>query len=242
MEKIYTIPVNEAFEESGSCPFCRMKEKLEANEIELILGASMMEPDIRIKTNEKGFCARHFEKMHRAQKRLPLALMLESHLDQIRRECATPKLSLKDKVNTVSSHTASFVDTCYVCERVEFHWSKMFETACLLWEMDAEFRKKLEHQTYFCLPCYTRYLRTAKLFISKKRLPDFLDAAQGVEMKYLQSLKDDVSHFCKKFDYRYQKEPWGNARDAIERSIRFLSGEAEWLTGQDENETETVDL
>ena len=55
MEKIYTIPVNEAFDESGSCPFCRMKKKLEENEIELILGASMMEPDIRIQTNEKAF-------------------------------------------------------------------------------------------------------------------------------------------------------------------------------------------
>ena len=37
MEKIYTIPVNEAFEESGTCPFCRMKHKLEENEVDLIL-------------------------------------------------------------------------------------------------------------------------------------------------------------------------------------------------------------
>ncbi len=86
MEKIYTIPVNEAFDESGSCPFCRMRKKLEENEIDLILGASMMEPDIRIQTNEKGFCSHHFELMYRAQKRLPLALMLESHLDLIRKE------------------------------------------------------------------------------------------------------------------------------------------------------------
>ncbi len=235
MEKIYTIPVNEAFDESGSCPFCRMKKKLEENEVDLILGASMMEPDIRIKTNEKGFCGHHFEAMYRAQKRLPLALMLESHLDQIRKECATPKISLKEKVGTVSEHTASFCDTCYVCERVEFHLGKMFETACLLWEMDIEFRRKMEKQSYFCLPCYTRFLKTAKLFISKKKLPDFLEAAQGVEMKYLDELKADVSHFCKKFDYRYQKEPWGTAKDAVERSIHFLSGE-DFLTEKTEEE------
>lgn len=236
MEKIYTIPVNEAFDESGSCPFCRMREKLEANEIDLILGASMMEPDFRIQTNEKGFCAGHFEMMYKAQKRLPLALMLESHLDQIIRECATPKITLKDKLTTVAGHTESFVETCYVCERVEFHWSKMFETACLLWEMDGEFRKKMANQTYFCLPCYTRFLKTAKLFISKKRLSDFLNEAQAVEMKYIEELKGDVSHFCKKFDYRFQKEPWGNARDAVERSIRLLSGEAEWMKKTEEEE------
>ena len=226
MEKIYTIPVNEAFEEIGSCPFCRMRKKLEDNEIDLILGASMMEPDVRIKTNEKGFCAHHFKEMYDAQKRLPLALMLESHLDVIRKECATPRLSLKEKPGTVAEHTDSFCRTCYVCERIEFHWNKMFETACLLWEGDIEFRRKMEKQSYFCLPCYTRFLKTAKLFISKKRLPDFLEAAQKVEMGYLDELKGDISRFCRKFDYRYQKEPWGSARDAVERAIRFLSGEA----------------
>ena len=56
MEQIYTIPVNEAFEASAAdaacgCAFCAMYNKLEENELELILGASMMEPDVRIKTN-----------------------------------------------------------------------------------------------------------------------------------------------------------------------------------------------
>ena len=55
-EKIYTIPVNEAFDEYDGCPFCRMRRTLEDNERELIMGASMMEPDIRIKTNKLGFC------------------------------------------------------------------------------------------------------------------------------------------------------------------------------------------
>ena len=100
-----------------------------------------------------------------------------------------------------------------------------------------QFRKKMENQTYFCLHCYTRFLKTAKLFISKKKLPDFLDAAQKVEMGYLDELKNDVSHFCKKFDYRYAKEPWGNARDAVERSIRFLSGEGDfWEENKDKDE------
>ena len=48
-EKIYTIPVNEAFDEYDGCPFCRMRRTLEDNERELIMGASMMEPDTRIK-------------------------------------------------------------------------------------------------------------------------------------------------------------------------------------------------
>ncbi|MBP5288705.1 MAG: hypothetical protein J6Z79_02385 [Clostridia bacterium] len=225
MEKIYTIPVNEAFETSGSCPFCRMKQQLEDREVDLILGASMMEPDVRIKTNEKGFCARHFKKMFAAQKRLPLGLILESHLDQVKKEIAPPALSLKDKTASVAEKAEKQACSCYVCDRVEFHWGKMFETACLLWESDPAFRKKTEAQRYFCLPCYARFLKTAKLMLNKKTLPDFLKAADGVESGYLASLKDDVSFFCRKFDYRYADEPWGNARDAVERALRFLTGE-----------------
>ena len=225
MEKIYTIPVNEAFDESGSCPFCRLRKKLEENEIELILGASMMEPDVRIQTNEKGFCARHFAQMFAAQKRLPLALMMESHLDRVKKELASPALSLKDKTAAAAERAEKIASSCYVCDRVEHHLAKMFETACLLWEADGAFRKKTEAQTYFCLPCYARFLKTAKLYLSKKAQPEFLRAVEKVENACAASLREDVSWFCKKFDYRYHDEPWGNARDAVERTLRFLSGE-----------------
>lgn len=80
-EQIYTIPVSEAFEtRNGKCPLCLLRGKWEQNELDLILGASMMEPDIRIQTNEKGFCNNHLHKMYEKGNRLPLALTLESHL------------------------------------------------------------------------------------------------------------------------------------------------------------------
>ena len=34
----------------------------------------------------------------------------------------------------------------------------------------------------------------------------------------------DVSWFAKKFDYRYDSEPWYDSRDAVERAIKLLSG------------------
>ena len=43
--------------------------------------------------------------------------------------------------------------------------------------------------------------------------------------KYLDSLASDVSWFCKKFDYRYDAEPWYNSKDAVQRSVKFLSGD-----------------
>jgi hypothetical protein len=93
MEQIYTIPVNEAFEASAAdpscgCPFCALYNKLEDDELELILGASMMEPDVRIQTNKEGFCRPHYDMMFTRKNRLGMALTLESHLlelsDEIR--------------------------------------------------------------------------------------------------------------------------------------------------------------
>jgi hypothetical protein len=86
VETIYTIPINEAFDTAqNECPLCALKRRLADNELDLILGASMMEPDIRIKTNEQGFCHAHYDKMLGMKNRLGLALMLESHLDEVKK-------------------------------------------------------------------------------------------------------------------------------------------------------------
>ncbi|MFT3952216.1 MAG: DUF6062 family protein [Oscillospiraceae bacterium] len=76
-ESILTIPVNEVFEPKCGCPMCEMRDMLESRCIEYIMGAAMMEPDVRIETNKLGFCKEHFEMMRACKNRLSLALMLE---------------------------------------------------------------------------------------------------------------------------------------------------------------------
>ena len=83
-DNIYTIPVSEVFEPKCGCPICRMRDMLEKRCIEYIMGAAMMEPDIRIETNKAGFCTDHFQMMLGQKNRLSLALMLESHLAELR--------------------------------------------------------------------------------------------------------------------------------------------------------------
>ena len=54
---------------------------------------------------------------------------------------------------------------------------------------------------------------------------EIYDAAFAVNEKYIDSLSSDVSWFCKKFDYRYDSEPWYNSKDSVQRSVKFLSGD-----------------
>ena len=229
MEQIYTIPVNEAFEaaaKEGGCPFCRLYEKLEADELELILGASMMEPDVRVKTNEAGFCPEHFGKLLDGGKRLPLALMLESHLEHIT-DMLKPGMFPAKTAADAAKKLNAVAHGCYICDRIEYNFSRMIETAALLWQSDPAFREKTAAQDHFCLNHYARFLAAAKERLSKRELSDFYKTVGAAEAEYIGKLKEDVSRFCKKFDYRYPDEPWEGANDAPERAIRFLTGERE---------------
>lgn len=233
LEKIYTIPLNEVFDacrDDGSrgCPFCALYDKLAVDEIDLILGASMMEPDVRIKTNKSGFCARHYKRMLTAKNRLGLALMMESHLAEVRAQVKDGAAALiKGKGTAAVARISALEDSCYICERIEGSFAKMLDNAVWLWEQDKAFRDKLSAQPCFCLPHYKRLIESARRVMNKKNFPAFYEACERVTMAYFDALAEDVSWFCKKFDYRYDAEPWGTAKDAPERTAAFLKSREE---------------
>ena len=229
MEQIYTIPVNEAFEACRDnpalgCPFCRLYNKLEQDELDLVLGASMMEPDTRLKTNELGFCRDHFAMMLNRPKRLPLALILESHLAEQRKNLGQNALfPAKAGADAVKKFT-TLNTTCYICSRVEYNFVRMQETAALLWESEEEFRQKTAAQPFFCLAHFAGFIAAAKERMGRKEFGEFYKILSAQEGKFMEELNGDVSWFVKKFDYRYEEEPWNNAKDAPERAIAFLNG------------------
>ena len=227
MEQIYTIPVNEAFEKSAAdkscgCPFCTLYNKLECDELDLILGASMMEPDIRIKTNKQGFCRTHYDMMFVRKNRLGMALTLESHLDELKKEIKDGGLIGGGTGARPVKRIGELEASCYVCDRIAFNFAHMIETAVLLWESDENFPAKLKAQPYFCLPHYRMMLEYAQKRLGKKVLKDFVKDCEAIQNAYIEKLNSDVSWFCKKFDYRYDEEPWYDSKDAVERSMKFL--------------------
>ena len=231
MERIYTIPVNEAFDASLAdptcgCPICALYRKLEEDELDLILGGSMMEPDVRIRTNALGFCGTHFDRLFTRKNRLGLALILESHLTELRERMSGKGLaSLVRGRGTAAREAAAEVSaSCYICERSERNLTGMINTVTVLYEEDDAFRKKLAGQPYFCLPHTARLLEAGRAELTKRRFADFSAAVTAIVDGYLETLTGDVSWFCKKFDYRYGDEPWYNAKDSVERAIAFLSG------------------
>lgn len=230
MEQIYTIPVNESFEnckESGcDCPLCKIYDSLEAKEIDMVLGPAMMEPATRMMTNEKGFCREHFNMMLQKNNRLSLALILESHLDTVNSKMKGNFFDglFGKRATKALKSTQNVLGSCFVCERIENHFAKMIETVVLLYVQDSSFREKLRGQKYFCLPHYKMMLEYAQGKLDKKKFADFFSDVSEIENKYFEKIGQDVSWFTKKFDYRYDSEPWYDSKDAPERAITFLCG------------------
>lgn len=222
-EKIYTIPVNEAFDKAEGCPFCALYQTLEDTEIGLITGASMMEPDIRIKTNELGFCPKHFDKMFAFGAKLPVALTLQTHLQKLQTEIQPGGVFAKNDAAKPIRRIKKLVSDCYVCDRINHNFNMMLANACLLFEDEAVFREKFKNCRFFCIPHYGALLEKSKAVNSKNRHAELVKTAGEIVDLYLKELYGDITLFCKKFDYNQRDLPWGNAKDSIERAIDFLS-------------------
>lgn len=223
-EKIYTIPVNEAFDKMCDCPVCSIFSILEKNELDIILGASMMEPDIREMTNKQGFCERHFEHMLKGQKRLSLALILDSHLDSVRENLFSGKLFANSKKQN-ADYLSKLENDCYICSRINTYLDKVYSTIFYLYSTEREFRIKCEMQPLFCLPHFKELLSRGQKELNKKDYEDFYSMIMKIEKNYLETLSEDIKWFCKKFDYRFAEEDWKNSKDAIERVIYTLTSE-----------------
>lgn len=226
-ETICTIPINDIFMPKDGCPICRMESMLEEQYVKFITGDAMMEPNIRIITNKTGFCHRHFSRMFTVGQKLPNALILESHLQEILDNYFPKKLKGKpDKKQLEQIKTE--LNSCYVCDRIKSDMRHFMATVFAEWAKGEEFRKLYNEQPYICLKHYSFIMdcATGKGGLPSKHLSDFYTETAALAKNYLESLKKDITHFCSMFDYRSQGQEWGTSKDSIERSIAFLTGEA----------------
>jgi hypothetical protein len=182
-----------------------------------------MEPDIRIKTNEKGFCKTHFPMIYAQKNKLSVALILESHLNEVKREIFEKSYLLNKKGKGVRA--GQFQESCFVCDKINWALNRHLETVILMYQRDKDFRALYREQPVICLEHYADLLKVAQKKLKGSLLNDFIKDTDEVVKKYLYPLCDDVTHFTKMFDYRNSGEDadWKNSKDSIQRAIWFLT-------------------
>lgn len=228
-ESILTIPINEVFEPKCGCPICRMRDMLENRTVEYIMGAAMMEPDVRIETNKLGFCGEHYSQMKMQKNRLSIALMLQTHLDELRKN-EFNKSPLPEKKNLFSKKEFPDISyskndsTCFVCSKIDWAMERFMKTFFEMYTHD-DFVKLFNEQEFICLPHYRMLISLSSNFLKKEKLTEFCSDAKKLTEKHITTLYDDVSHYCSMYDYRNtgKNADWGNSKDSIERAVKFLT-------------------
>ncbi|MBE7048756.1 MAG: ABC transporter substrate-binding protein [Ruminococcaceae bacterium] len=231
-EKIYTIPVTDAMNEGGECPFCTLEKKLETEQVSYALGASMMEPDSRIISNERGYCRRHYEQMSRESQALSLALVLDTHMNELIQKLEKAAENPPQKNSVFKKHTENLTlehilakneNSCLICEKIQHTLEKFAQVFWYLYKNEHEFKEKVQNCQGFCLPHFALLLSCAPGELSRKVLEDARNTLIQLELSHLKRINEEVNWFTQKFDYRHQNEPWKNAKDAPKRAIEKLA-------------------
>ncbi len=231
-EKIYTIPINEAFDKKDGCPLCSLASDLEKSSLEYIMGAAMMEPDVRIETNRLGFCRAHYDKMTAMKNRLSLALMLESRLPAVRErvvpsEIKTGKLSKFKKNDTDDSglRVQAAASSCYVCSRAATFEKQYISNLIYMYKKDEAFREKLRLQEYFCLSHFGKLLQAGKEELNEALYAQLSGDLHKLQDAYFDRITDAVTAFCRSFDHQNAGKALTEEQiSAVSDAIDFLAG------------------
>ncbi|MBR7133333.1 MAG: hypothetical protein IKD04_07345 [Clostridia bacterium] len=223
-DDICTIPVSEVFEVNDGCPICRMRDTIEKRIIDYIMGDAMMEPDVRIETNRVGFCEHHYDEMLSHRGRLQLALMLQTHLDEINKNVFSK--SLFNTAAKKGEKASRISETCFICDKIEYGISRMIDTVYRCYENERDFRDMFNSQSMFCLPHFERLISGAQKRNMRNHGSEFTKNLTRITTEYSNGLYKLISEYCTIYDYRSNKGETQSpeCRESVEKTVAFLTG------------------
>ena len=235
-EKIYTIPVNEVYEIDCECPLCVLEERLENEAVDYEMGGAMMEADHRELSNNTGFCNTHLSMMFKMQNKLSLALVLDTRLEQIRKELHSVKEALSEntkgglfKKNTnkpqlLLEWLKGVNGGCMVCEKINRTMNRYIDVLLYMWAKDNDFKKKFDNSKGLCLKHTSAVAGMIPKTLKGTDIQAFTEVLLEKQEKELLRVQNDIHKFTLKFDYRNKDMEWGTAHDAPIRTIEKLTG------------------
>lgn len=239
-EQLYTIPLNDAVNAGGECPFCHIERSVEQDLLDFVLGSgsSYMESDVREATDKEGFCRYHFKKMFDYGNTLGNAWILKTHYQRTIGEMkeqfgafSPMRSSLfgRQKKNGANGNAIGMwvrekERSCYICRRYQETYERYLDTFFVMYKKDAAFREKLKNSKGFCLHHFGDLCEAADSRMNDREKEDFYPAVFQLMESNMTRLSEDVSWLVEKFDYRNKDADWKNSRDAIQRGMQKLKG------------------
>ncbi len=232
---IDTIPVWDAYKQGTMCPICYLREKNELLDVERFLGGSVMEPDMRIKVNQKGFCPHHHKMLYDLKNRLGHALLMQTRLQTVRNDVLPLLKKAQSSMKTgilkgdksgalleASKKIEQSMSSCIICDSINENVKRYVHTLLHLYKTDAAFKKAFEQSKGVCMHDLPLLLNTANETLSGETLKTFVSTLVEIQQRELDQLQADIDGFCVKFDYRNKDKPWGTSKGSLERTVNKL--------------------
>lgn len=158
--------------------------------------------------------------------RLSLALMLQSRLESLKEGDLRADPAKASLMERLKGQAPASGESCYICGKIRWAMDRMVDNLLRMYSGQQELRELFAQQEKLCYPHY-KLLMERREGLDRKYQKQFCEKAEELVRRELDTLYQDVSHFCNMFDYRNSglKADWGSSRDSIERAIGFLTGD-----------------
>lgn len=225
-ERIYSIPLTDALNEKCGCILCTIEEKAEKDAVSYFLGPSLMEPDSRTLTNDKGFCRRHLNMLLEGNHRLGLALILETHVKELSKKFSVKKSGVFSKsldTKKMSEEALANVKSCALCEKMNAQLLAAAENLAYLWGSEKDFKDNFEKNGTLCPEHTALALYACEKELHGKSRNEFAKMLISRQKETLDSLYEDLHAFTLSFDYRNTQKPDKKIADAVPRAVKHLT-------------------
>lgn len=243
-ERIYTMPLTDAFRANDECPFCFIERKMEEQTMNFVLGpgASYMEDDIRAETDRLGFCRMHYKKIYEYGNRLGTGLILKTHFQKLCKDFEEQsshfspsksqflhsfkkiRPSHPKEQNTLASWASHISNSCYICDYNKATYTRYLETFFELFRKKQEFKEMVQTCKGFCIPHFADLAAAADTKLSDKEKQEFFDILLPLMKSNLERIYNDLDWFCDKFDYKNKDADWKTSKDALQRGMQKAGG------------------
>ena len=155
-----TIPVWDAFKKETECPICLLMEEAEKDGVSYYLSSAIMTPEVRVETNDKGFCPHHFLLLSQGGKPQSLALVMDTYYEKNKETFSPYFKAIASSTNPRKAQKGvaglrkaaeEREKGCLICKRMEDRLERYLFTVASLYSSDKEFKDFFSSSKGLCL-------------------------------------------------------------------------------------------
>lgn len=139
---------------------------------------------------------------------------------------AAKKIGKKSKDSQKTDEFIGFLrdknQDCALCRRIDENMIRYVENFFYMWQNDNGFREVFSGSDGLCMDHFLMLVEGAGRYLSVKNEGVFTAELIRKQYECFKKLQKDVNWFTKKFDYKNNDEPWGDSKDALQRTVRRL--------------------